>query len=422
MKQELALRLLETMFPNKDEDQLASLFKRLRFLAEYKYNRYEMYHPGRLFLENLYLWLTQFAPEERDAAVSFVVRDLVFVSRDEFQQLAHVLYHDHIRKTQLAEAARLGGYQPHRVTQIAASPEFRRVARSSLYIAMSDGARIDHLRRQHLDIHNEQVFPYYQMPTSKVAEAVNVLRDDLGDSSARFRCVFLIDDFCGSGRTLLREVVRSVAGLPERPLFSDVWKNTLRAKEEGGRWAVELDYRGALPKEWEDELRGHHRSAEWQEVMKSLVERSASRATAMKGSLSKLAADEGLREALDRDVVVSLSPLLATEYAARRLEPLLGRLNGPFARLRISPAATLGAASSIVDTSTPIGALCDKYYTEELEDVHTGTVRFGYDHCGLPLVLHHNTPNNSIYLLWARRKRDFHPLFVRYERHGREKA
>ena len=37
---------------------------------------------------------------------------------------------------------------------------------------------------------------------------------------------------------------------------------------------------------------------------------------------------------------------------------------------------------------------------------------------GLPLILHHNTPNNSLYFLWARKWGD--PLFVRYERHGRE--
>ncbi|KJU86502.1 hypothetical protein MBAV_001303 [Candidatus Magnetobacterium bavaricum] len=57
-----------------------------------------------------------------------------------------------------------------------------------------------------------------------------------------------------------------------------------------------------------------------------------------------------------------------------------------------------------------------------MADKHTGSVKYGYKDCGLPLVLHHNTPNNSIYPLWNRRAMDdtsisFTPLFIRYERH-----
>jgi hypothetical protein len=84
------------------------------------------------------------------------------------------------------------------------------------------------------------------------------------------------------------------------------------------------------------------------------------------------------------------------------------------------PAAVIDARVEVTCPAKPIGALCEKYYSEALEDEHTGSVKFGLDNCGLPLVLHHNTPNNSLYLLWARRREGFTPLFVRYERHGRE--
>jgi len=58
VKRELALQLLQTIMPGlADESSAARLFRELQLLADYKYNRYEMYHPGRLFLENLYLWL-----------------------------------------------------------------------------------------------------------------------------------------------------------------------------------------------------------------------------------------------------------------------------------------------------------------------------------------------------------------------------
>jgi len=61
-----------------------------------------------------------------------------------------------------------------------------------------------------------------------------------------------------------------------------------------------------------------------------------------------------------------------------------------------------------------IATLCENHYSEEFEDEHTGSIEFGYDACGLPLVLHHNTPNNSIYLLWSRKMPK--PSVRRYER------
>src|SRR5713101_4653057 len=125
MKRELALQLLQTILPGLgDESHAANLFRDLQFLADYKYNKYEMYYPGRLFLENLYLWLEQFEPHERAAALSFVRKDLIFVSREEFQQLAHILYHDVIRKEQFQTTASILGVPNYRVRLIAASPEF----------------------------------------------------------------------------------------------------------------------------------------------------------------------------------------------------------------------------------------------------------------------------------------------------------
>ena len=64
-------------------------------------------------------------------------------------------------------------------------------------------------------------------------------------------------------------------------------------------------------------------------------------------------------------------------------------------------------------------ALLHKYYDKSVEDEHKGAVVHGFAEVGLPLVLSHNTPNNSVYLLWEK-KTD--PLFPRFERHqGRQK-
>src|SRR6266511_5976254 len=163
MKRELASRLLREILPGvEDEEVAANLFRELQFLADYKYNKYEMYHPGRLFLENLYLWLDQFSSEERHAALEFVRKDLIFISRREFQQLAGVVYHDRILPLQLQVASKRARIPLHNVKKIRLSDEFRSVARGSLYVGMSDVALIDFVLRYNLEISNEQVLPYYE--------------------------------------------------------------------------------------------------------------------------------------------------------------------------------------------------------------------------------------------------------------------
>jgi hypothetical protein len=71
-------------------------------------------------------------------------------------------------------------------------------------------------------------------------------------------------------------------------------------------------------------------------------------------------------------------------------------------------------------------ALTDKYYDDAIETRHTklaGTdAKLGFGQCALPLVLEHNTPNNSIALLWADTAGDngrhpMRPLFRRRQRH-----
>ena len=72
--------------------------------------------------------------------------------------------------------------------------------------------------------------------------------------------------------------------------------------------------------------------------------------------------------------------------------------------------------------------LVQKYYDTAIESRHTDVgetkdVRLGFGKCALPLVLEHNTPNNSIALLWADTDGDngqhpMRPLFRRRQRHA----
>jgi hypothetical protein len=70
--------------------------------------------------------------------------------------------------------------------------------------------------------------------------------------------------------------------------------------------------------------------------------------------------------------------------------------------------------------------LVKKYYDDSIEDEHIKkggeNARLGFSQCALPLILEHNTPNNSIALLWAETsgtngQHPMRPLFRRRKRH-----
>lgn len=353
MKKELAYQLLHSILPSWEEDRLQKLFRDLDALAEYKYNYYEMFQPGRLFFENLYLWLSRFTEEDRTVALRFVERKLIFISRVEFQQLTQLLYHDRIHRRHLDLASSLTGIPRFLLQKLSQHDILRRIERASLYVALSDGARIDYFRRQNLNINNEQVLTTYLVSEEKVSDLVKKLERHIGHG-ARFQCLFLIDDFFGSGRTLLRE-------------------------NDG--------------------------------------------TAALEGALARLS-ESPLLTALESNAGIYLCPLLTTNLAMTHLKTLTPRLKPPLNSLEILPVAVLPDSDRIVPSSDGsesadnMAALCERYYKAELADEHTGNVMYGYEECGLPVVLHHNTPNNSIYPLWSRKWGD--PLFARYERHGRE--
>ena len=62
------------------------------------------------------------------------------------------------------------------------------------------------------------------------------------------------------------------------------------------------------------------------------------------------------------------------------------------------------------------------YYDHRSFDKHmavggTKDARLGFASCGLPLTLAHNTPNNSVYILWGPEHLKFFGLFPRVSRH-----
>ncbi len=205
MKDHLAESVLARVM-GWDPDQIARNGSSLQLLAAHKYDSYEGFRPGMKFLEHLTGWLNQFEDvEERRTAISFVLSEIVFISRSELDHLIETVYPDVVRPMLLQRAADRLGVSRYAVRRVAASAEFREMQRKLLVLGLSDGARIDRLRRSSPQLSHEQIYLATDIGDDTALEAAKKLREATNDEKAHFEHVLLVDDFYGSGFTLLRE-------------------------------------------------------------------------------------------------------------------------------------------------------------------------------------------------------------------------
>jgi len=181
MKTDLSKQLLKNIIEPivNDEDEAEKIFSDLQFLGEYKYDQYELYAPGRHFLEHFYVWIKQFDKEDRKIALDLINNHLIFISRSEFELLTRVLYWETVRRIQFDMVSKETGIERYRVNKILKSNEFKMIERSSLYIGMSDGARIDYFRRQNKAISNEQVLTSYHVDQLKCDDMITKLEAEM---------------------------------------------------------------------------------------------------------------------------------------------------------------------------------------------------------------------------------------------------
>lgn len=361
MKDDVAERLLSTIMGWKEAD-LAAPLRQIQVLSSLKYDEYEGYRPGVKFVESLARWLGQFTPEERLTAFDFMLHRMVFISRAELDHLISLVYPDLIRPHLIVRAAQDLKLPRHLVKRIVASHEYQGLERRTLVLGLSDGARLDRFRRSG-PLSHEQIYFAPELTAERRTSLVNNLKKALKSKNiaqeATFRQIILIDDFYGSGLTLLRS----------RP--DSAWDGKLiRARNE---------YTALL----------NH------------------------GALSS-----------DAEVLILLYAASdqACDHVARSL-PLAGLANWSLKvvlKLPIETRLENGA------TDGAVLALSRKYYDQSVTDEHTavggGGAAVGFNDCRLPLVFHHNTPNNSISLLWAdttdrRGDTGQRALFIRHERH-----
>jgi hypothetical protein len=368
MNQEFVLgKLAELM--NWDEERARKEFAWLRLLSRMKYDGYQDFRAGMRFIESLAAWLQQFTAEERETAFKFVRTKLVFIGPSEMEHLVGLFYPDTVQPRLVGKVAESLGLPQYRVwADETAARLYATLLRKTLFIELSDGARIDVFRRTNAGvINNEQIVTAPRINQYKWKELLDELRKATGNPEERFGLVYLVDDFVGSGMTLLRKE-------------DDRWKGKL------WRFWDDLEKDGVLETHFEPgwTLCVHHYIATHR-------------------------ANEIIRE---RDA----------EIRAARDQSRW------FQRVEFSYGMQLPADFPIrLAANAALARLIEHYYYDSIEDQHMKkggeNARLGFGRGALPLVLEHNTPNNSIALLWAETagangKHAMRPLFRRRQRHA----
>lgn len=375
MNQRLGLRLLGAVMKWSDE-QARDEFRWLKLMSRFRYDDYEDFRAGVRFIERLSVWLQQFSQDDRNTAYQFIKNRLVYLGPAQMQLLVERMYPDVIERRLMRSVSETRGIPPYLVWR---DPEAVRdleaLRRRSLFMALSDGARIDEFRRANVRIlSNEQIVVATQLDGSKWKDLLKELRNDQG-GTATFEQVYLIDDFVASGTTLLR--------------FDDQetsWKGKL------------IKFKATL-NEAQNVLSGISIIAADAQIHIHHYVASAYAESIIRERVLEMRQSTASAEWLDR-VTFSFGYILPNDL------PLTKQSSGPFRKL------------------------IENYYDPSLENRHSAvsgvdSMMFGYKECGLPLVFEHNTPNNSIPLLWAETEGDpvggvhsMRPLFRRRQRHS----
>ena len=382
MNQDLALKVLGRVMKWPD-DRARDEFQWLRLMARLKYDGYHDFHAGMRFVESLVTWLQQFeSSQEREIGYAFVRRTLVYVGPSEMQRLVEQFYPRTVRDRLVSMVAAECGIQRY---QVLADPDARakekRLRRQTLFMGLSDGARIDTIRRAYSGmLSNEQFVSSTQVDTEKWKDLLDNLRHDLQDQGARFRLVYLIDDFTGTGTSLLRFDKEKKK-----------WKGKLiRFLDSVANASKQLCNGELFPDDWVLGVHHYVASSAAVEAIRKRLSEAANSLDTLKTVRNRVP-HSSFGMVFPRDLPIDATPGRHDEF---------------------------------------IG-LTQTYYDPTIRTKHTDVggvehLGLGYGGCALPLVLEHNTPNNAVALLWAETEgRDrgdidapaMRPLFRRRQRH-----
>ena len=377
MNSNLANQLLASIM-KWEAQTLASERAALEFMGSMKYDAYDRYMPGMRFMSSLVQWLNDIEEEDRDEAYKFIKEKLVFISSTQMNYLVDLLYDSIIRPILLDMATTETDMPSYKRSSQVVRNRFEIEKRSALVVGLSDGAHTDILRRS-AGFNNEQVLTNYYPDGKKLKDMLDELRKDDKLKSIEkpyFRRIFLIDDFTASG------------------------KSFIRYDESDG------NYHGKL-KKIIDELctRGYVEKGQKIEHLSYLLNPEQKIQIDILFSIATEKAKTSIKDNLD-DYLKSVGWQDKVEFNIHIVQLLEDKLSND-----------IKSDNNLVRVLKK-----DKHFVEECVISKSYKVGkndspwLGFDECALPVVLAHNTPNNSLPIIWQDAER-FHGLFPRISRH-----
>lgn len=378
MNSNLANQLLASIM-KWDAPTLASERAALEFMGSMKYDAYDRYMPGMRFMSSLVQWLNDIEEGDRDKAYKFIKEKLVFISSTQMNYLVDLLYDSKIRTILLNMATAETGMPSYKRSSKQVCDRFEIVKRSSLVIGLSDGAHTDILRRS-AGFNNEQVLTNYYPDGKKLKDMLDELRKDeklKGIEKPYFRRIFLIDDFTASGKSFIR--YDKSDGKYHGKLKKIIDELCTKAYVEKGQKIEHLSYL----------LDPNQEKIQIDILFCIATEKSR---TKIKNNLDEYLKSVNLQDKVEFNI-----------HIVQILEEKL--------------------SNDIKNDNDLVKVLKkDKHFVEECVISKSYKVGkndspwLGFDECALPVVLAHNTPNNSLPIIWQDAER-FHGLFPRISRH-----
>ena len=379
MNSNLANQLLASIM-KWDAQTLASERAALEFMGSMKYDAYDRYMPGMRFMSSLVQWLNDIEEEDRDEAYKFIKEKLVFISSTQMNYLVDLLYDSKIRPILLDMATAETGMPSYKRSSKVVRARFEIEKRSALVIGLSDGAHTDILRRS-AGFNNEQVLTNYYPDGKKLKDMLEELRKDEklnGVDKPYFRRIFLIDDFTASGKSFIRY-----------------------DKNDG-------EYHGKLKKIISELCTANEKNSEGKVDIKHMSYLLNPEQKIQIDILFCIATEKAkahIKSCLD-DYLKSKGLQDKVEYDIHIVQILEDKLSNDIK----------------IDNDLVNILKKDKHFVKECVISKSYMVGkndnpwLGFDECALPVVLSHNTPNNTLPIIWQDAER-FHGLFPRISRH-----
>jgi hypothetical protein len=182
----------------------------VQLFADIKYDGYQQYSQGMKYTESLALWLNNFDISDRNMIYNFIKNNLIFISELQMRNLVELTFPLYINPILINNVKNIS--KENNIFDMSGRKNiYNCLQNQSLFLGLSDGSHIDIFRRSNQILSNEQINIYYDFSKEKVNEIKRELSAKIGElpitpiSNDWVKCIFLLDDFSGSGISFIRK-------------------------------------------------------------------------------------------------------------------------------------------------------------------------------------------------------------------------